>query len=353
VKITAVPMLLLAIPTALLLVLLIRKPKDFTPKKILIGCIALGLAGSVILSPWLIRNFIWCGNPLFPVAMKTLGQDHFTNQQALRFVTAHSPTAGNRPILGKLKVLWNDVLIHAQFAYLLLPAGLLAWIVNYRKRQAWLVAICGLFVLGVWIGFTHLMPRFLVMLIPIAGIALGQIQWGRAWPVAAVLLLAAAGFGWCFVIPQLYPESNPPPFNNGPRPALFGLESREALDAFLMPKEVIEARDKQMQIGLVGDAQAFLYQVPMSQLHYRCVFNVPADTPDPIDAWVGPQVRGDPNWLLVVSPMEIDRLHQTYIDTPALPESWTPFLHPPHAFFLRGDEVPKTGIAIPPAESPQ
>jgi hypothetical protein len=155
-----------------------------------------------------------------------------------------------------------------------------------------------------------------------------------------VLLLVSAGAGWSFVAPQLRVESDPPLFNGQPRPAFFGPTQLD----FMLPQELVDTRkmDPQPQIALVGDAQVFLYQIPMSRMHYRSVFNVSADTNDPIDAWIGPQIRGDRNWLLVVNPMEIQRLHRTYDRIPKLPKAWEPSdpLHP-QTFFLRGDQLPK------------
>ena len=229
------------------------------------------------------------------------------------------------------------MIAHWQYGFVLLPAALVACALGWEKRETWLIVICGLFVLVVWIGFTHLLPRFLVMLIPIAAIAVGRIEWGRAWPAGIVLLVAAAGVGWSYVIPELCRQSNPPPFHVQPRPAFFGTEDLK----FMLPEELLDTRerDPHLQIALIGDAQAFLYQIPMSRMHYRTVFNVAGDTDDPIDAWIGPQVRGDPNWFLVINPVEIDRLHKTYLYIPALPEGWNSTSQV--NIFKRGDEVPK------------
>ena len=347
VKITAVPMLMLAIPVALL-VLLIRKQLEFPIKKILIGCAVFAFSASLILSPWLIRNFVWTRNPLFPIAMNTLGRANFTAEQVVRFTTAHSPTDSQKSLGSRLQIVSKDILgtparaavgtwsVNGQFGWLLLPIGVIAIAMNYRNRQAWLLLICGLFVFITWIGFTHLLPRFLVMLIPIAAIAAGQIRWGRLWPIATFVLLAAAIAGWSFVVPELLKQSNPPPFQGLPRPAFFG---NEFLKYMTFP-DMTEARDSHLQIALIGDAQAFLYQVPMSQMHYRSVFDVATDQTDPIDAWIGPQVRGDPHWLLVINPMEIDRLHRTYKDIPPLPSQYEADLEKGQNVFLRGDQVP-------------
>ena len=92
-----------------------------------------------------------------------------------------------------------------------------------------------------------------------------------------------------------------------------------------------------MQIGLVGDAQAFLYPVPLSRMHYRAVFNLHTGTDDPVRAWVGDEPIGNPHWLLVINPAEINRLHATYYGVPALPADWAS--HGPDALFLRGDRL--------------
>ena len=337
VKITAVPMLLSALSVGLLLVLLIRRPHGVSGRKALAACVALGLAGTVVLSPWLIRNAVWCGNPIFPLGMKVLGQDHFSDEQVIRFATAHSPLQSQKTFASKIATLWNAVITDRQYGYFILPAGLGALALNHRKRETWLLFICGLFVLTVWIGFTHLLPRFLVMLIPILAISIGRCEWHRAWPVGIVLVLVAAGVGWSYTFSELSRSTNPPPFQGESQPALMGMKDL----TFMKPPDLIEAinLNPRLQVALIGDAQAFLYQVPLSQLHYRSVFNVTTGTSEPIDAWIGPQVRGNPNWFLVVNPMEISRLHSTYESIPPWPDFTQVQLQ--RTFFLRGDQLPK------------
>ena len=38
----------------------------------IVGCALFIVAGSLVLSPWLLRTFVWSGNPIFPLAMKVL-----------------------------------------------------------------------------------------------------------------------------------------------------------------------------------------------------------------------------------------------------------------------------------------
>jgi hypothetical protein len=58
-------------------------------------------------------------------------------------------------------------------------------------------------------------------------------------------------------------------------------------------------------VALAGDARAFLYDIPMSRLRYRTVFDVDVkEGEDVIQAWV----RGSaPNSVIVVDPIELNR----------------------------------------------
>ena len=91
------------------------------------------------------------------------------------------------------------------------------------------------------------------------------------------------------------------------------------------------------QVALVGDAQAFFFQVPTDHLHYRTVFDLPADAPGPVAAWAGPAAVGNADYLLIINPAEIARLHATYVATPALPAEWA--ARGSKTFLLPGDQV--------------
>jgi len=330
-KITAVPMLMLAIPVALFVTsILHRRPKIAS---IIANCGIFLAAGLLVLSPWLLRNLFWSGNPIFPVGMNTLGHAHFTVDQVERFRLAHSPTPDQQSLSARLGIVWNDVLAQWQYGYVLLPLGVLGAGVRWRDRQTWILVITGAVMFIVWIGFTHLLPRFLVTLVPIAAILAGNIRWKRAMPVGVALVLIAGGFGWLGVYQELTKITHDPDLSH-----LIGINSSRDVAEFT-PAELTEAKNADKQIGLVGDAGAFLYQVPMARLHYRTVFDVQSDTDDPVTAWVGPEARGDANWLLVINPAEIDRLHRTYWKIPALPPAWQQRGDQP--FVLRGDQVGK------------
>jgi hypothetical protein len=291
-----------------------------------LGCGIFLVAAGVLVMPWLARNIVWAGNPLFPVAMHTLGRAHFSTEQVQRFVNAHSPTPSQRSLAARLAITWRDVLANWQYGYLLLPAGIVAAWLRRRDPAAWVLVATAAFTFITWIGFTHLLSRFLVMLVPIAGLLLAEVRWRRAWPAGALLAIAAAIAGQTGVFDRLAHTTRDPV-----RSLLVGVSDL----SFMVPPDLEKMSSPDTQVGLVGDAGAFLYQIPMSRLHYRTVFDLPTDVSDPVAAWVGTAAESDPNFLLVVNPSEIARLHSTYRDVPGLPEKWAGQEQP---FVVRGGQ---------------
>ena len=307
VKITAVPMLILPIAVALP----VLQWRKVSAKSIVIGVITFLVAAGVVLSPWLIRNLIWAGNPIFPLAMKLLGRAHFSVAQVERFRVAHSPRADQAGLLVRLKILWNDVLAHWQFGFVLLPAGVIG--ACRRTRVSAFLCINAAVVLIVWLGFTHLLPRFAISLVPVAALAIALIDVGR-WRIAGVAVAVVAGTtGLIATAATLHGQVAAVASNN-----LFGIMKLN-FDT-VQDVQKLDPTDSK-SVALIGDAGAFLVQLPMSRLHYRCVFDLPADVTDPIDAWAGRGVHGNADWLLSINPAEIDRLHRTYLNVPALPST--------------------------------
>ena len=46
------------------------------------------VCGVVVFSPWLIRNYVWARNPVFPEGMSVLGRGHFSAEQVARWEAA-------------------------------------------------------------------------------------------------------------------------------------------------------------------------------------------------------------------------------------------------------------------------
>ncbi|MGA3068264.1 MAG: hypothetical protein ABSF29_15575 [Tepidisphaeraceae bacterium] len=305
-KLTAVPVLWFGIPAAML----ITHPSTRTLRQI--GCFI--VCAALSLSPWLIRNQIWSGNPVFPEAMKLLGQGHFSDVQVQRWHLAHElPDAAHRSASGRLAALAEQVVTDARYGYILLPLALTAILLSRQRQTVFLAILLGAQLLF-WLCFTHVQGRFMVLAIPIAAILIAQVD-GRAWKttasLAAVMML---GLGTTLIALRLsrYLDVDRNQVTLIGRENLNGMRM---LDVTQLPKDA--------QVDLVGDACAFFYQIPMSRLHYKTVFDV--DTSDPSKTIIDDWLAGMPPTKYVdIDAAELNRLAKTYYNLPPLSSSSEP-----------------------------
>ncbi len=161
-----------------------------------------------VLSPWLVRNAIEYGNPLFPFAHAVFGNGPWTDEQFAIFAAGHGPAS---TLLERVPLLWSEWLAHGTGAppaqgepwfpqWGLLPiAGLLGLALELasdaRRRSVATAALVAIAIALVgWLLATHLKSRFLLpTAVPLAvGVALLALRAARATqPVVAPVLLAA------------------------------------------------------------------------------------------------------------------------------------------------------------------
>lgn len=186
------------------------------------------LMSAVMFSPWLIRNVVLTGNPVFPLMTRTFGSGHWSQQSEQRWIDGHAPD--KRPPVpepsgweappqrSRLEMLYQNFFADGRYALpvlLLAGAGVCVLIAKTGPPDKWGWSLVGVGVIqiAVWAEFTHGMPaRFLVPILAplclLGGDALGQLSrvqvnpltrqarpspkgpWGL--PVAAVVLLAAS-----------------------------------------------------------------------------------------------------------------------------------------------------------------
>ena len=290
-KLTAVPMLLAAIPVAFGLAVLLRKEKGWLrPAVMFVGF------GLLVLSPWLIRNFIWTRNPVFPEAMSVFGRAHFTAEQAERWRLAYVPPPAQRTLEGRVKALWEQIFADWRYGFVLIPAGLFAFIRGKRRSESlYLVALLAMW-LVFWIFFTHLQSRFFVLAIPVAALLLSRVESpiGKLALICAVVL--QAGFGLLRLDRIVEPKRD-----------LLRVEHYQDI----MEKEFSPVIGGAGNLFLIGDARAFYYEVPMSRLRYRTVFDVQVGNREILDAWANDWNISDGDTMLIDS-NELRRFAKTY-----------------------------------------
>jgi hypothetical protein len=265
------------------------------------------LASLITFGPWLIRNQVWAGNPIFPEGMAVLGRAHFSDVQVERWQRAHSPVEEDRPVMRRVAAAWERIAIDWRFGFALIPAGVaaLAW---RRDRAAAFLGIVLASQLFVWLAFTHLQGRFYILALPLAAIAIGSVrvrEWAFAGMGVAVLMACVNLYNAKprfakFVLPVAHESS-------------LGIEDLRWL-TYARTKVDLETVPADRTIVLAGDAEAFSYsQMPMSRLRYRTVFDVPpAKHGDWLAAWTG-----GASGLVIVTPADLRRFKATYFDVPS------------------------------------
>jgi hypothetical protein len=134
------------------------------------------VAGLAAVAPWVVRNWVACGNPVFPFATSIFGSAHWTEEQVARYGAAHAFNAAEGG--GRLARLFSSRygVFHHQWAILfpLAAAALVAAMASRRTRSAaMLLGAAMLTQLIGWMFFTHLQVRFLLPLMAPGAIAIG------------------------------------------------------------------------------------------------------------------------------------------------------------------------------------
>ena len=112
----------------------------------------------ITFSPWLIRNTIWCGNPVFPEATSIFGKAHWTDTQVERWKRAnHLPRDDQQNIPGQLRAAWDQILGDGRFNYLAAccRSAFRGWPCAATANRS--SSACSCFFQAIfWLFFTHL-----------------------------------------------------------------------------------------------------------------------------------------------------------------------------------------------------
>ena len=201
-KLSVAPLILAAVP----IVVFVTRPRCWA------GCFAYLLAAILVLSPWLIRNWKWSGNPVFPEAMSVLGQNHFSGVQVERWREAYWPDPKYRSAIGHVRGLWTEVLADSRFGWVLFPLGIAAAVMGFRNRAMICLAMLLIFQIMFWITFTHLQSRFMVIAIPMIALMVAQMEF-RGWThLTAAAVVAMAGLSMGVLIAENVAISRDGPF---------------------------------------------------------------------------------------------------------------------------------------------
>jgi hypothetical protein len=309
-KLTAVPMLLAAAPAAVV----------FASPRSLRYALVMPLVGAVLFAPWALRNVAWVGNPVFPEAASVLGKGHFSDVQVERWHRAHSPRPDQHSVGARLAAAGHEIVADWRFGYVPLAVGGVAAVLALRDRRGRALGVLLVLLLLFWLGFTHLQGRFFVLAVPALALLVALADWRRWGPAVAVVLAGSVAVSWGLIHRQFHDKLYGPSGWAG----VLGVQD--------LNPELAQSVPADATLTLVGDAQAFYYQRPMTRLRYRTVFDVPPGE-DVIEAWRGGRPAAADEWVLI-DPAELRRFAGTYWGILQPPAEWArrtePILEPPN-----------------------
>lgn len=186
-----------------------------TPVRAWTRCVGLGIVvGFVTLLPWLVRNEVAVGNPVFPQLASVFGEGHWSAKQHARWASGHVfggsvvdrvellllPDPGG-PHLGGTSM---RGLLHPHWGLLGVVCVVAAVAAPFARRHAVVVALAvglGLQIVA-WLALTHVQSRFLVPIVlsggPLIAISLARLGNRGVW-IAVTLAGVQGGWGvWTY-----------------------------------------------------------------------------------------------------------------------------------------------------------
>ncbi len=223
----------------------------------------------IAVGPWLVKNLVETGNPVYPLAYSVFGGEDWTPEIQARWKAGHSPPnhklsdLTSRVVDVTVRSTWMSPLLFA-----LAPLALL--VPRDWRRGAvgfWLFV---LWMFGSWWVFTHRIDRFWVPMIPIvallAGVGLSAIR----HPIAKYGLLLVLACGTLFN--TVFASSPWSGYNVWLRDPVQARQLTEKQAATLLVAEDLNNRDtKSGRILCVGEAAVFEAR---SDVIYNTVFDL-------------------------------------------------------------------------------
>lgn len=148
------------------------------------GLAIYGIAALLTFSPWLVRNAVWTGNPVYPFVF---GGANWSPEQAEQWQRGHALPEEAASLAGRAQTAFRELLQwHLSesgtglgrirttlFGSALFVLGVLGLILS-RSRPAWMLMIWSVLVFVSWALWTHMPGRFAVPLIVPMALLAGQ-----------------------------------------------------------------------------------------------------------------------------------------------------------------------------------
>jgi 4-amino-4-deoxy-L-arabinose transferase-like glycosyltransferase len=139
------------------------------------------LGWSILMTPWLAKNVIDTGNPVYPLAYRVFGGRNWDDAREAQWVRVHGPLPPTIKALGNS---WLDVAGRSDWQSALYVAfAPLAFIRKGCRKFALAVGGYAVYIFLTWWFLTHRLDRFWLPLLPCLAILAGLgADWSERWP---------------------------------------------------------------------------------------------------------------------------------------------------------------------------
>ncbi|MGB2987229.1 MAG: hypothetical protein WBE26_15270 [Phycisphaerae bacterium] len=263
-KYTAIP--LIAVPLTLATFLL---PGRSIQRRIT-GALIFTAAATMTLAPWLIKNHVMTGNPVFPLVNTVFRASPagWGEDETARWDRGHHVSPRERAGSVRLAAFWNHVLWdkHQRFGPIVLVLAIVGLLGRRRDRVDLLLLTVLIVQLGIWLFATHLFARFAVVLLIPLPLLCGRALIGADSAARRRLIVAALVVGCTWNIAfaaRLHRQEG-----------AHGVPASLIYDGRLAGYEYFAIVNHDLppdaKILLVGDAKAFYFQ---RDVDYCVAFN--------------------------------------------------------------------------------
>lgn len=155
--------------------------------------IAFVLGWAVVMTPWLAKNVLDTGNPVYPLGYSVFGGRHWSPEQDAKWSRAHGPRPVSAAALGSSLV---DVAGRSDWqSPLYVALAPLAFLRRGTRREAAVLWGFVLYLFATWWLLTHRLDRFWLPLLPpfaiLAGLGADWVR-SRVWTATLALVLGLA-----------------------------------------------------------------------------------------------------------------------------------------------------------------
>lgn len=155
--------------------------------------VSFGIGVAVTVGPWLVKNVVDTGNPVYPLAYRIFGGRHWDAIRDAKWVNVHGP----KPVSAGM--LWNNLVDVAGRSDwqspLYVALAPLALLRRSSRRSALVLWGYVVYLFATWFLLTHRLDRFWLPLLPAAAVLAGLgADWirSRAWAALLTFILAAS-----------------------------------------------------------------------------------------------------------------------------------------------------------------